>query len=248
MNSIVRTTPDTSLEDTLAAVGRGDRLALARALNAVDKDHAAVPQPAKRPPCFGVTGAPGAGKSTLISAIITELRKRGLAVGALLVDPSHPRTGGALLGDRIRMNEHNRDNGVFVRSLGSRKGAGGISSDLQDALNTMAHFPFDILLVETVGVGQLDTAIVPLVDKVLMLSPPGCGDEIQAMKASNLDIAHAIVINKADMPPQEVQRHEEALMMRAELSAASAPIPIFKTVALDGGGVGKLVEEFILGA
>ena len=152
------------------------------------------------------------------------------------------------MGDRIRMNEHNRDNGVFVRSLGSRKGAGGISSDLQAALNTMAHFPFDVLLVETVGVGQLDTAIVPLVDKVIMLSPPGCGDEIQAMKASNLDIAHAIVINKADMPPKEVQRHEEALMMRAELSAASAPIPIFKTVALDGGGVDKLVEEFILGA
>ena len=237
-----------SLEDTLAAAGQGDRLALARALNAVDKDHTSVAAPSKRPPCFGITGAPGAGKSTLISAIITELRKRGLTVGALLVDPSHPLTGGALLGDRIRMNEHNQDKGVFVRSLGSRQGAGGISSDLEAALNTMAHFPFDILLVETLGVGQLDTAIVSLVDKVLMLSPPGCGDEIQAMKASNLDIAHAIVINKADMPPKEVQRHEEALMMRAELSAESAPIPIFKTVALDGGGVDKLVEEFILGA
>ena len=112
----------------------------------------------------------------------------------------------------------------------------------------MAHFPFDILLVETVGVGQLDAAIVPLVDKVLVISPPGSGDEIQMMKASNLDIAHAIVINKADMPAKEVRRHEQALKMRAELSTVLAPVPVFKTVALDGKGVDKLVEEFILGA
>lgn len=220
-------------------------MALAKALNAVDKTHVAVPEPSKRPPCFGVTGAPGSGKSTLISAIITELRKRALSVGVLLVDPSHPVTGGALLGDRIRMNEHQQDPGVFMRSLGSRKGTGGISSDLEAALNAMAHFPFDVLLVETVGVGQLDTAIVPLVDKVLMLSTPGTGDEIQAMKASNLDIAHAIVINKADMPAKEVQRHEDALKMRMETSTISPAVPIYKTVALSGEGVDKLVDEFI---
>ncbi len=245
-NMSTQTMPDDSLDKLLRAIARGDRLALARALNSVDKDHTAVPEPAQRPPCFGITGAPGAGKSTLIATMLTELRKRGLSVGVLLVDPTHPRTGGALLGDRIRMNEHSQDPKVFLRSLGSRKGYGGISSDLPAALNTMAHFPFDILLVETVGVGQLDIAVTTLVDKVIMVSPPGSGDEIQAMKASNLDIADAIVINKADLAEKEVQRHEQSLMMRVQLSAALAEVPIFKTVALDGQGVDKLVEEFVL--
>ncbi len=250
MSSTARNMPTKTMADgfpeLMGAVARGDRLALARALNAVDKDHIAVPEPEKRAPCFGITGAPGAGKSTLIGAILTELRKHGLTIGVLMVDPTHPGTGGALLGDRIRMNEHNQDPKVFMRSLGSRKGAGGISSDLPAALNTMAHFPFDILLVETVGVGQLDTAVTPLVDKVIMLSPPGSGDEIQAMKASNLDIADAIVINKADFAEKEVRRHEESLMMRVQLSAALTEVPLFKTIALDGQGVDQLVEAFIL--
>lgn len=248
MSSTVRTMPERISASELDAIARGDRLALARVLTAVDKNHVMVPAFADRPPCFGITGAPGAGKSTLINAIITELRKRDLTVGALLIDPTHPVTGGALLGDRIRMNEHSEDDKVFIRSLGSRKGAAGISSDLEAALNTMARFPFDILLVETVGVGQLDTGIAPMVDKVVMLSPPGSGDEIQMMKASNLYIADALVINKADMPEQEVKRHEKALRMRAQLDRAAADVPIFKTVALTGEGVEELVETFILQA
>lgn len=229
----------------LKAVATGDRLALARALSVVDRRHCVAPNPLSPPPSFGITGAPGAGKSTLINAIIAELRARDLTVGALLVDPSHPKTGGALLGDRIRMSAHNHDNGVFIRSLGSRGSGTGISTDLAAMINVMGHCPFDILLVETVGVGQLDTAISDLVDKVVMLSPPGCGDEIQAMKASNLDIADAIVINKADMPEREVQRHESSLRLHAEICAGPVA-PVFKTIATTGEGVGLFVEEFLL--
>ncbi len=246
MNSTVKTMPDGLSTSELEAVAQGNRRALAKALTAVDKHHAAIPGPAKRPPCFGITGAPGVGKSTLINAIITALRARGLNVGALLVDPTHPVTGGALLGDRIRMNEHNQDSHVFVRSLGSRGGTGGVSSDLESALNLMAHFPFDILLVETVGVGQLDMGIASFVDKVLVVSPPGSGDDIQAMKASNLDIADGVIINKADMPDEQVRRHENTLMMRAQLDPRAAEVPLFKTVALTGEGVEELVAKFML--
>jgi GTPase len=234
-----------TLKTALEAIAHGDRRALARALTTVERRHCGTPKPPRRPACFGITGPPGAGKSTLINAILTELRKRDRKVGVLLVDPSHPTTGGALLGDRIRMNEHNCDPAVFIRSLGSRGSGAGISVDLEAMINVMAHFPFDLILIETVGVGQLDTAIAPLVDKVVMLSPPGSGDEIQAMKASNLDLADAIVINKADMPENEVRRHEKALEMRADFSAA-AVVPLFKTVALTGEGVDILVEEFFL--
>lgn len=238
--------PDGPTAIELEAVTQGNRLALAKALTAVDRHHVDVPAPAKRPPCFGITGAPGAGKSTLINALIAALRKRDLNVGALLVDPTHPVTGGALLGDRIRMNEHNQDSQVFIRSLGSRGGTAGISSDLESALNVMAHFPFDILLVETVGVGQLDMGIASFVDKVLVVSPPGTGDDIQAMKASNLDIADAIVINKADMPDDQVRRHEKSLMLRGQLDPKAADVPVFKTIALTGEGIDELVEKFLL--
>jgi LAO/AO transport system kinase len=147
---------------------------------------------------IGITGAPGAGKSTLTDALITELRKQNKTIGVLAVDPTSPFTGGAILGDRIRMQRHAEDPGVFVRSLATRGALGGLSQAVGDAIHVMEAMGKDIIIVETVGIGQQEIDIINHAHSVVVVLVPGMGDEIQTMKAGLMEIADVFVVNKAN--------------------------------------------------
>lgn len=153
-------------------------------------------------PChvIGFTGPPGAGKSTLVSSVTTVLRDEGRRVGIVAVDPTSPFSGGAMLGDRIRMERHYLDPGVFIRSLATRGGIGGLSPATKDVIKLMRAFGFDTILVETVGVGQTELDVMAAVDTVAVVLVPEAGDSIQAMKAGLMEIADVFVVNKADRP------------------------------------------------
>jgi LAO/AO transport system kinase len=148
---------------------------------------------------IGITGPPGAGKSTLISSLLSYLREQGLTVGVLAIDPTSPFSGGAILGDRVRMNRHATDEGVFLRSMANRGNVGGISKHTRNALRVLDAAGFDIILIETVGVGQSELSIMHLADTVCVVLHPGAGDMIQVTKAGVMEIADIYVVNKADL-------------------------------------------------
>ncbi len=186
-------------------VAAGDRRALARLITWIEDDDprahpalAALYPQTGRAHIVGVTGAPGTGKSTLVSALAAEERKRGRTVGIISIDPSSPFSGGALLGDRIRMMEHIADPGVFMRSMASRGSLGGLSVATSDAVRALDAFGRDVVFVETVGAGQAEIDIVRTAHSVIVIEAPGLGDEIQAFKAGILEIADVFVVNKAD--------------------------------------------------
>ena len=194
-------------DEWAARLADGERVALARAITAVENDRSdakavlgAVYGRAGRAQVIGITGAPGVGKSTLLNALIASYRAAGLKVGVVAVDPSSPISGGAILGDRIRMSEHGGDVGVFVRSLAARGHLGGLSRAAARVVDVMDAAGFDIVIVETVGTGQSEVEIMDIAQTVLVVSAPGLGDDIQAVKAGILEIADILVVNKADMP------------------------------------------------
>lgn len=190
---------------------------------------------------FGVTGPPGAGKSTLVARLIGELRKRDLKVGVIAVDPSSPFTRGAILGDRIRYSEHSLDQGVFIRSLGTRGSLGGLSSAAFLMARAFDACDFDVLLIETVGVGQTELDVLHVADQVCVVLVPESGDSIQAMKAGLMEIADIFVVNKSDRPGADgLAREIEASVQIGE--SARKP-KVFKCVASEGRGVATLVEE-----
>ena len=152
---------------------------------------------------IGITGPPGAGKSTLVSYAVELYRKQNEKVGVLAVDPSSPFTGGALLGDRIRMSNHRQDAGVFIRSMGSRGASGGLASAASDSLRVLAAAGFQTVFLETVGAGQAETEVVNLADTVCVVQVPGLGDDVQLMKMGMLEIADVFVVNKGDKPEAE---------------------------------------------
>lgn len=147
---------------------------------------------------IGVTGPPGAGKSTLINQLVRLMRGDGLSVGIIAVDPSSPVSGGAVLGDRVRMREHDLDNGVFIRSMATRGSRGGLCEAALDVVNLMDAFGMDVIVIETVGVGQNESSVSSVVDTVILVLVPESGDEVQAIKAGILEVADVIVVNKAD--------------------------------------------------
>ena len=153
---------------------------------------------------IGVTGYPGAGKSTVIDQLVTAYRQQGKTVGVLAIDISSPRTGGALLGDRIRMQTHALDTGVYIRSMATRGQRGGLARATREAVLVLAAGGFDVVLIETIGVGQGDVDVLDVADTVLAVVAPGLGDGIQAMKAGLLELAHVIVVNKADHAGAEI--------------------------------------------
>jgi len=192
----------------------------------------------------GLTGSPGVGKSTSTSAIVTALRANGQRVGVLAVDPSSPFSGGALLGDRVRMQDHATDPDVFIRSMASRGQLGGLSAAVPQALRVLDAARCDVVLVETVGVGQAEVEIASLADTTLLVLAPGFGDGIQAAKAGIIEIADVFVVNKADRDGADQVardlRYMQSLGGRHSSAGAWRP-PIVKTVAARGEGVDELL-------
>jgi LAO/AO transport system kinase len=191
----------------------------------------------------GLTGSPGVGKSTSTSALVTQLRKQDKRVGVLAVDPSSPFSGGALLGDRVRMQDHALDREVYIRSMASRGHLGGLSWAAPQALRVLDAAGCDVILVETVGVGQSEVEIASMADTTLVLVAPGMGDGIQAAKAGILEIADLYVINKADREgADQVRRELRGMIALADRSEGSWKPPIIKTVAQTGDGVEEVVD------
>jgi LAO/AO transport system kinase len=192
---------------------------------------------------IGITGTPGAGKSSLVNALVAEIRRRGKRVAVVAVDPSSPYSGGAILGDRIRIHTP-LDPGVFVRSMGTRGWLGGVSRATIDAVAVLDAAGFDAVIVETIGVGQDELEIVRIAQTTVIVSVPGLGDEIQAMKAGLLEIADIHVVNKADRP--EADRTAAELCERIASSGVRNgngwQVPVLSTIALDGSGVSALVD------
>jgi LAO/AO transport system kinase len=183
----------------LDAVRSGDRRALSRAITQIEAGEVGG-DPGSETPLIGITGPPGAGKSTLISELIEIMRSRGESVAVLAVDPSSPITGGAILGDRIRMQDHIDDDGVFVRSMANRGHLGGLAKASAEVARLMASAGFDRVIVETVGVGQSEVEIMDLADCVVLVVGPSWGDHVQADKAGIVEIADLFVVNKGDRP------------------------------------------------
>jgi LAO/AO transport system kinase len=189
----------------VAAAREGDPRAVARLITLVENGDELLPEVAAalaphtgRAQVVGLTGSPGVGKSTTTNVLVTELRKQGHRVGVLAVDPSSPFTGGAILGDRVRMQEHATDPGVYIRSMSSRGHLGGLAAATPQAVRVLEGAGCDVVLVETVGVGQAEVEVASLADTTLVLLAPGMGDAIQAVKAGILEIADVFVVNKAD--------------------------------------------------
>ncbi len=251
--------------DIAAAALAGDRRALARLLSWVENGTAAghvalaqlFPQTGAAH-VVGITGAPGAGKSTLVNRLAHEIRERGQKLAIVAVDPTSPYSGGALLGDRLRMRDLSTDTGVFIRSMASRGHAGGIAHATRDVVSVLDAVGYPLILVETVGAGQSQVEVARVAHTVVLVEAPGMGDDIQALKAGLMEIADIIVVNKADKPEarqtvralQSVRpgmrsggHHRVAVREKEPVAAEVAgwEVPILQTSALEGRGLEELL-------
>lgn len=264
----------------LEAFKQGQRRALARLITRIDNGEDARPwlraleskDESVAPKVIGVTGPPGAGKSSLIGCLIPEIRKRAMSVAVLAVDPESPYTGGAILGDRIRMGRHFVDDaGVYIRSLSSRGSAGGLSRSTRSICRLLAAFGFDLILLETVGAGQAELSVMDASDLVLLVLVPGTGDSIQWEKAGQVEIADVFALNKADLagidalesalrsalehgflsPCPSKSGHEEQglipVMPPTHYSLWDGVPPIVRTIGNEGEGIGELLDNLLDG-
>lgn len=239
------------VKDLVLATGNGDRIALAKLLTLLERQGPPVVgnskellSPQKTAFRIGITGPPGAGKSTLISKLIGGFRQRGKTVAVLAVDPSSPFTQGAILGDRIRYSDHVLDSGVFIRSLGSRGSLGGLSASAWLMVRAFDHAGFDVVLMETVGVGQTELEIMNVADHVSVVLTPESGDGIQGMKAGLMEISDLFLVNKSDRPGSDVFAREiEAALELDPRAMSDSPPKVLKLSALTGEGVEEFLAE-----
>ncbi len=233
-----------SVDKLLDRFARRERRALAEILSLVENGQAPDlperPAGEKPPPplVVGITGSGGAGKSTLIGSLVEHLRSAGKTVAVLASDPTSPLTGGALLGDRIRVRFDPADEGVYFRSLSTRGAQGGVAAATGPALLWLAAFGFDVVLVETVGVGQDQIGVRSLVDRLVLLVTPGTGDEVQWEKAGLIEVVDLVVVNKCDLPGAD--RVQAQLAASLSLAPNKTPPPILPVTATTGAGVAEL--------
>jgi len=240
---------DTNHSTLISGLRNGDPRALARAISTVENRASgwsdllkAVFQHTGKARVLGLTGAPGAGKSTLVDQLAKLYRKQDQTVGIIAVDPTSPYTGGAILGDRIRMQDHFADPGIYIRSMATRGSLGGLARTTADVATVLDASGRDIILIETVGVGQDEVDIVRLADITIVILVPGMGDDVQTIKAGIMEIADIFVINKSDREGAErVEREIRALQSLATRHDGWTP-PIVKTVASEGEGIQELAN------
>jgi LAO/AO transport system kinase len=242
------------MESWVEAIRRGERRRIARAISLIesgreeDRSDKEALLEALYPHTgnawlVGITGSPGAGKSSLVDQLVQHVRQAGWTVGILAVDPTSPFTGGALLGDRVRMTRHALDDGVFIRSMGSRGSLGGLARAAKEAARVLDAAGFDLVLVETVGVGQSEIDVMHTVDTVALVLTPGSGDAVQVFKAGIMEIADVFVVNKADLQgAQKLLREVEDLLHVIQGQTSWLP-PVLTTVSKDGQGIGRLWQE-----
>ncbi len=240
----------TKTEDIAKGVLAGNRRDIAKAISIVEND----PPEARRlirlvyantgkAHIIGFTGAGGAGKSTLVEKILREYRRTGKTVGVIAVDPTSPFTGGAFLGDRIRMQELSTDEGIFIRSMATRNYQGGIARATKDAARILDAAGKDIVIVETVGAGQSEVEIVKVAQTIVVVHAPGLGDEIQAIKAGLMEIADIFAVNKADRENADKAVLDIQSNLQLNTKQSKWKQPILKTTALTGEGVSQLIDE-----
>jgi LAO/AO transport system kinase len=230
----------------VAAASAGDRSAVARLISLIERGGAPAREVARLTYAagdaytIGLTGPPGSGKSTLTDCLIAEVRKTGQPLGVLAIDPSSPFTGGAILGDRVRMQGHALDQGVFIRSMATRGHLGGLALATPEAVRVLAAAGMPIVIIETVGVGQVEVEVARAADSTVVVLNPGWGDSIQANKAGLLEIADIFVINKADRPGAAETRRDLDNMLDMTSTLREWRPPIVATVAATGEGVARL--------
>lgn len=241
-----------ALQHWVDRIRAGDVRALARAISTIEDNRPEARELLKslfnftgRARVIGMTGAPGAGKSTLVDQLAREYRKQERTVGILAVDPTSPYTGGAILGDRIRMQSHHADPAIYIRSMATRGNLGGLARATTDAATVLDAAGKDLVLIETVGVGQDEIDIVRLADVTVVILVPGMGDDVQTIKAGIMEIADIFVINKSDREGADrVEREIRSMQSLAVRSDKWTP-PIVKTVAMDGRGVPELAAAIV---
>ena len=235
--------------DLVARARSGDTHATARLLSVVENEEPGAADALRelypltgKARVIGVTGPPGGGKSTLVNRLAGAYRLPGDRVAVVAVDPSSPFSGGALLGDRIRMSERFLDEGLFIRSMASRGHSGGLARSTSRVVNVLDAIGYGVVLVETVGVGQEEVEVIRVVDTVVLVTVPGLGDDIQAIKAGVLEIADVLVVNKADRPGADETARDLAQMLSLGKLRTSWRPPILRTVAATGENIPQLVE------
>ncbi|HEY9310996.1 methylmalonyl Co-A mutase-associated GTPase MeaB [Williamsia sp.] len=225
-----------TVDELITAARAGSERATGKLLTLVEgprRDEVLAATGSGSPRVVGLTGPPGAGKSTTVAALVTAYRERGLKVAVLAVDPSSPYSGGALLGDRIRMAAHINDTGVLIRSMATRGHLGGLSAAVPAAIRLLGAISYDLIVLETVGVGQSEVEVAAIADPTVVVLNPGAGDAIQAAKAGLLEVADILVVNKADRDGADQTVRD----LRAE-----SHVPILKLVAVRGEGIDELVD------